>query len=133
MTVRALLVPADPQDPMRRITLRGDEGHQVTQIQQRVGGWLDMARVAVVTDYWDDGSRDEKWVYAAVHDTGRVDGLPLNERMARIFEADLYGDAVLTASHSVDGSSCDLPAMIENYLGEDIEDEEARSSDDPRP
>lgn len=127
MSVRALLVPVDAGKPIRRITLHGNEDSQVKDIQRYVGGWMDMERVSVVVDHWDDGTRDEKWVYAAVHDTGKVDDFPPNERLALCFEADLYGDAVLTAAHSEDGSSCDLPAMIEHYLGEEpvVEDDES--------
>lgn len=120
---RMLAVPADPREPVRRVHTDDGEGHQVTRMQQIVGGVMDAARVAVIVDQWDDGATQERWVHAFVHDTGLLDGLPLNARLWAAFGLELFGDAVLTAADASDGSSRDLPASIEAIFGEPVDEE----------
>jgi Domain of unknown function (DUF3846) len=110
----ALVVPADPKEPVRVIDLHAG-GDEVRNLQREVGGVFDIV-----------GHRECDLV---INDTGRIDGSPVNVRIShwvlhdsalakdgRAWEgAVIYGDVVITGPPR-GGEATDVHPALVNYF-----------------
>lgn len=113
--MRALVVPADPSQPVREIDLNAGEG-SLRNLQQAVGGYVDVQAHAE-GDIW-------------VHDEGRIIDLPVNVRVSHwvLNESEaskqgtvgewsvLYGDAVITGRPDAEGESTAVSQEMVDYF-----------------
>jgi Domain of unknown function (DUF3846) len=110
----ALVVPADPQEPVRVIDLDAG-GDQVKNLQKEVGGVFDIV-----------GHRECDLV---INDEGRINGSPVNVRISHFVLNDstmakegrawegavIYGDVVITGPPR-HGESTDVPPALVHYF-----------------
>jgi hypothetical protein len=110
----ALVVPADPQEPVRVIDLNAG-GDQVKNLQKEVGGVFDIV-----------GHRECDLV---INDEGRINGSPVNVRISHFVLNDstmakegrawegavIYGDVVITGPPQRGESTEVDPALVDYF------------------
>ena len=111
----ALVVPADPQKAVKVIDLNAGDG-SYANLRKEIGGTLDVVEHAE-GDIW-------------IHDTGRIDGHPINVRVShwvlntsqlahegRAGEwSVIFGDCVITGGPDREGESTAVdPALVEHF------------------
>lgn len=116
----ALVVPADPKEPVRVIDLNAGEG-SLDNLQKAVGGLVDCVAHRE-GDLW-------------INDEGRINGSPVNVRITHwvlnesAFAKEghvgewsvLYGDVVVTGGPDREGDSTEVdPALVQYFSSLDL-------------
>lgn len=102
--VRAVLIPAATNQPIREVRLPAVAQAQLLQLQQLVGGYIEMVPYRLP---------NEQTRALVVNEVGKMQGLPRNERASALMrkhlrrEDHIVGDAVLVGENPVNGALTD--------------------------
>lgn len=134
--MRAILIPANPGDPVEGIQLRSDTyTNTIIDIRDRLGDYFEIILPTQLHGLLSEeggGWTRYPTVAMVVTEDGWKRGLGLNQRASCFYDGDIVGDAILLTEVHIDGAG-DLTSLLDEVTVDRVMEKIKELSTRPTP